>query len=71
MTKIVMLYLYETMGKISHIASELQNLVSAMQEKSGTLENRTTLTLSTLVQDTEPLDTTVKHRRRQQDDADS
>ena len=51
MTKMLMLYLHDTMGKISHGTAKLlgQNLVSAMQIKFDSLENQTSLTLSTLL----------------------
>ncbi|XP_077097966.1 E3 SUMO-protein ligase ZBED1-like [Siphateles boraxobius] len=51
MTKMLMQYLYETIGKTSHNTAKLlgQNLVTAMQNKFETTENQTALTLSTLL----------------------
>lgn len=51
MTKMLMLYLHDTKGKISHNTATLlgQNLVSLMQKRFDTTENQTALTLSTLL----------------------
>ncbi|KAJ4947657.1 hypothetical protein JOQ06_009690 [Pogonophryne albipinna] len=51
MTKMLMLYLYDTIGKTSHDTAKLlgQNMVSNMQNKFDTTESQTALTLSTLL----------------------
>ncbi|XP_033998009.1 zinc finger BED domain-containing protein 1-like [Trematomus bernacchii] len=51
MTKMLMLYLYDTIGKTSHDTATLlgQNMVSNMQNKFDTTESQTALTLSTLL----------------------
>ncbi|KAJ3582327.1 hypothetical protein NHX12_012191 [Muraenolepis orangiensis] len=51
MTKMLMLYLHDTKGKIGHNTTTLlgQNLVSLMQKRFDTTENQTALTLSTLL----------------------